>query len=118
MKEGPLCSARSNEALEEPAASVPRDLGEGLLRSAVAQAEKLTRFLSAQVGNAAEAQDLMQEIYLRILRLREPEAVDHERQQGRQRAVREVGGAVTGGEHCHRPLVELRPHLASVAVAT
>jgi RNA polymerase sigma-70 factor (ECF subfamily) len=58
-------------------ASVPRDLGEGLLQSAVTHAEKLTRFLTLRVGDAAEAQDLMQEIYLRILKLRQPEAVEN-----------------------------------------
>ena len=43
-------------------------------------------------------------------RVREPEAVDHERQQRRQRAVREVGRAVSQRERRHRPLVDLRPH--------
>jgi RNA polymerase sigma factor (sigma-70 family) len=54
---------------------MPSDVRLNLLGSAVKQAPKVMRFLSAKVRDAAEPQDLMQEIYLRILRLQRPEAI-------------------------------------------
>jgi RNA polymerase sigma factor (sigma-70 family) len=52
--------------------SVPR---QDLLRTAIVHAPALTRFLASQVSDVTEAQDLMQEIYLRILKLRDSEAI-------------------------------------------
>jgi RNA polymerase sigma-70 factor (ECF subfamily) len=46
-----------------------------LLRAALDQAEDLTRFLKSQIGDASEAQDLMKELYIRILRLRPRETI-------------------------------------------
>ena len=55
------------------------DVRRGLLGFAVIDAHKLTRFLATRVGDAVEAQDLMQEIYLRILRLKQPEGIRNPR---------------------------------------
>jgi RNA polymerase sigma-70 factor (ECF subfamily) len=46
-----------------------------LLRTALVHAPALTRFLASQVSDVSEAQDLMQEVYLRILKLRDPESI-------------------------------------------
>jgi DNA-directed RNA polymerase specialized sigma24 family protein len=46
-----------------------------LLGSAVIHAQKVLRFLAARVGDSGEGQDLMQKIYLRILRLQKPEGI-------------------------------------------
>src|ERR1700730_6467676 len=54
---------------------MPSDVRLDLLGTAVMHAQKVTRFLTGKVGDAAEAQDLMQEIYLRILSLQRPEAI-------------------------------------------
>ena len=46
--------------------------------------------------------------------IRELEAVDHEGQERRQGAVREVGGEMACGESGHRSFVELGPHESSL----
>jgi RNA polymerase sigma-19 factor, ECF subfamily len=50
-------------------------LRQPLLRAAIAHADELTRFLSSQVADVSEAQDLMQEVYLAVLKLNLPEAI-------------------------------------------
>jgi RNA polymerase sigma factor (sigma-70 family) len=47
----------------------PREL---LLRTAVAHAQQLTRFLARQVSDVSEAPDLLQELYLRIPSIKTP----------------------------------------------
>jgi len=46
-----------------------------LLRAAITHAGELTRFLASQVADVSEAQDLMQEVYVAVLRLKFPEAI-------------------------------------------
>src|SRR5262249_7198564 len=46
-----------------------------LIDAALEDAAGLTRFLDSRVGDAVEAQDLMQELYLPLLRLRGPLAI-------------------------------------------
>jgi RNA polymerase sigma factor (sigma-70 family) len=46
-----------------------------LLRAAITHAGELTRFLASQVADTSEAQDLMQEVYVAVLKLKFPEAI-------------------------------------------
>jgi RNA polymerase sigma factor (sigma-70 family) len=50
-----------------------------LLRAALILAPELTRYLVRKSANATEAHDLMQEVYVRILRIKRPRGVEHPR---------------------------------------
>jgi RNA polymerase sigma-70 factor (ECF subfamily) len=50
-----------------------------LLRAAMGLAPELTRYLRAKTPDAAEAQDLMQEVYLRLLKIQRPAEIENAR---------------------------------------
>jgi RNA polymerase sigma factor (sigma-70 family) len=55
--------------------STTSPLRQHLLRAAITHAGELTRFLASQGADVTEAQDLMQEVYLAVLKLKFPEAI-------------------------------------------
>lgn len=55
--------------------STPLHIRAHLLRAAVTHAHELTRFLKSQVSDATDGEDLMQEVYLSILKLRAPQHI-------------------------------------------
>jgi DNA-directed RNA polymerase specialized sigma24 family protein len=48
---------------------------EHLLSTAVLNSVQITRFLNSQVSDPNDAQDLMQELYIRILKIQSPNAI-------------------------------------------